>query len=168
MVRMGALGLGISLGHIRAFLGLAVVVRPITVVDVARSIHPHQARSAASRLRHRRSLRRGGSLRRRSRSSRRRRGGRSRNLRSSRSSSSRSRSRRSRGSSRRSRGSSRIPLLHPLVPTASALFAGSRRISSILALSGRSRRCLSHRNMRSQKSSRNRHQTNRCLHKYSQ
>jgi hypothetical protein len=157
MVRMSPFGLRIGLRHIRAFLRLPVVVRPITVVDVARSIHPHQARSAACRLRHRRGLRRGGSLRRRSRSRRRRRGGRSRNLRSS-----------SRGRSRRSRGSSRIPLLHTLVPTASPLFAGSRRVGSILALSGRSGRCLSHRDMRSQKSSRNRHQTNRCLHKYSQ
>jgi hypothetical protein len=162
MVWMSPFGLGIGLRHIRAFLRLAVVVRTITVVDVTRSIHPNHAWSAASRLRHRRSLRSRRSLRRRSRSRRRRRGGRSRNLRSSRHSSS------SRGRSRRSRGSSRIPLLHTLVPTASPLFAGGRRISSILALSGRSCRCLSHRNMRSQKSSRNRHQTNRCLHKYSQ
>jgi hypothetical protein len=161
MVWMSPFGLGIGLGHIRAFLRLAVVVRPITVVDVARSIHPNHPRTATRRLRHRRGLRSRRSLCRRSRSRRRRRGGRSRNLRSSRSSS-------RRGRSRRSSGSSRIPLLHTLVPTASPLFAGGRRISSILALSGRSCRCLSHRNMRSQKSSRNRHQTNRCLHRYSQ
>jgi len=158
MVRMGALGLRIGLRHIRAFLGLAVVVRPVAMIDIARSIHPHQARTAACRLRHRRRLRSGRSLRRRSRSSRR---SRSRNLRSS---------WRWRGS-RSSRWSCRsrcIPLLHTLVPAASPLFAGRRRISSILTLSGRScrcpRRCLSHRNLRCQNPRRNRHQTNRCLH----
>jgi hypothetical protein len=163
MVRMGALGLRIGLRHIRAFLGLAVVVRPIAVVDVARSIHPNHAGSAARRLRHRRSLRSRRRLRRRSRSSRG--GSRSRNLGSNR------RwcwSRRRRWCRRWSCRSSRIPLLHTLVPTASPLFAGGRRVGSILALSGRSCRCLSHRNLRSQKSSRNRHQTNRCLHRYSQ
>jgi hypothetical protein len=157
MVRMGALGLRIGLRHIRAFLGLAVVVRSIAVVDVARSIHPNHARSAARRLRHRRSLRSRRRLRRRSRSSRRG-GSRSRNLGSN---------RRWRWSRRWSYRSRRIPLLHALVPTAGPLFAGSRRISSVFTLTGSSGRCLSHRNLRAQKPHRNRHQMNRCLHKHS-
>jgi hypothetical protein len=128
------------------------------MVDVARSIHPHQPRSATCRLRRRRSLgrRRGfprrSRLRRSSRSSRR---GRSRCRRRSRS-----------GRSRACRSSRRcIPFLHPLVPAASPLFAGSRRISPILTLSGSPCRSLGNRNLRHQNPRRNRHQTNRCLHK---
>jgi hypothetical protein len=139
------------------------------VVDVARRIDPHQARTASCRLRHRRSLRR------------RRRGLRRRSRHRTRSWSCHLRRWRSwrchrtwcnyRGRRCRSLCRSwsfrRIPLLHALVSPAGPLFAGGRRISSILALSGRSRRCLSHRNLRRQKSRRNRHQTNRYLHKRS-
>jgi len=160
---MGAFGLRIGLRHIRSSLGLAVVVRTITVVDVARRIHPHQAWAATRRLRHRRGLRRRRSLRRWSRSSRSCRRNRGRHLR--RRSSGRCNGSRWRRSGRRS--SRRIPLLHTLMPAAGPLFAGSRRIGSIFALSGRSRRCLSHRNLRRQKTRCYRHQTNRCLHKNS-
>jgi hypothetical protein len=236
MVRMRALGLGVGLRHIRAFLGLAVVARPGAVIDVARSIHPHQTRTAARSLRHCRSLRRRrrwlrGRCRNRTRSWschlrrcsswRRHRTwcshrGRS-SCRSSRSSRSRripllyalvptassalargpcisavvaktrgvrrlwprrgrwrSRSFRSCRSSSRSScssGSSRcrsIPVLHPLMSVAGPLFAGGRRISPILALTCRTRRRLSHRNLPGVKSNRNRQQTNRCLHRSSE
>jgi hypothetical protein len=69
-----------------------------------------------------------------------------------------------RGSLRRCSSFGRIPLLHALMSPASPLFAGGSRISSILALSGRSRRRLSHRDLRRQKPRCNRHPTNRCLH----
>lgn len=157
MVRMGPFGLRIRLGHIRPFFRLTVVIRPIAVVDIARSIHPNQPRPPARRLRHRRSLRRGRSLRSRSRSSRRSRS-RSRNLRSS-------RRRRSRSRRRWSGRSRRIPLLHPLMSTASPLFARSRRVSPIFTLTGSSGRRLRQRHLRRQKPRRHRHQTNRCLHK---
>jgi hypothetical protein len=182
MIRMSALSLRIGLGHIRAFLGLAVVVRPIAVVNVARRIDPHQTRTASSRLGHRRSFRRRRSLcgRRRWSCRGRRCSWRSRSggsLGSSRCSR-RSRSCRSLGCSRcswrgRSLGSSRcgrslcIPLLHALMSPASPLFAGGSRISSILALSCRSGRRLSHRRLNRQKPRRNRHQTNHCPHKSS-
>jgi hypothetical protein len=139
------------------------------VVDVARSIHPNHARSAARRLRHRRSLRRRRRLRGRSRH----------RTRSWNCNLWRCRSWRChrtwcshrgggcRRSLRRCCRSLRIPFLHTLVPTASPLFAGSRRISSVFTLTGSSGRCLSHRNLRAQKPHRNCHQTNRRLHKYS-
>ncbi len=166
MVRMGALGLCVGLGHICSRFGLAVVVRPIAVVDVARRIQPHETGSTTRRLRHRRGLCRGRGLRRwsssRSRSGRWSRG---RGLRSSRRRSSR-RGGRSSGGRSRSRS---VPLLHTLVSVARPLFAGGRRVSPVFTLTCRSgRRRLGHRNLRHQKSCRNRHQTNRCLHKLSQ
>jgi hypothetical protein len=159
MIRMRALGLRVRLRHIRPSLGLAVIIRPWTVVDIARRIHPHQTRSAPRSLGHRRSLRsrrrlRCGSSRHRSRCWRR-----SSNFRSSWC----SRSRRS----SRSCGSRRIPLLYPLVSSASPLLAGSRRVGPILALAGRTCRRLSHRNLRRQNPRRKSHQTNRCLHNHS-
>jgi len=167
---MGPFGLRIGLGHIRPFLRLAVISRPIAVVDVARRIHPHQTRSASRRLRHRRSLRSWRRLSRRSRSSRCSRSWSGRRLRSrSRRCSWSCSGRRLRSSlCRRSR---RIPLLHTLVPTASPLFAGSRRVSPVFTLTGRSGRCsgrcLSHRYLCRQKPRRNRHKTNRYLHMHS-
>jgi hypothetical protein len=161
MVRMTAFGLRIGLGHIRSCLGRTVVFAPVAVIDVARRIQPYQTRTTARRDSLSRLRRRGG-LRRRCRRSRRssshRSRGRSRSLRSR-----RCRRWRCRSRGRRSRRS--IPLLHTLVSTASPLFAGSRRIGSILTLTSGSRRgscrCLSHCNIRRQKPRRNRHQTNR-------
>jgi hypothetical protein len=166
MIRMGALALRIGLRHIRPSLGLAIKVRAIAVVDVARRIYPNQPWTTASRLRHRSSFGRRRRLR-----SRRRLGHRSsRGGSSSRSSRNRCRSslhsNRSSGSSR-SRG--RIPLLHALVSASRALLARRRRIGSILTDPcgpGRRRR-LSDCNLHHQKSCRNRHRTNQCLHKHS-
>jgi hypothetical protein len=161
VIRMRAFGLRISLGHVRPFLGLTVISRPIAVVDVARRIHPYQARTASRRLRHRRGLRRWGGLRRWRRSRSRCRGwGRSR--------SSLRRRRRSRGWSLcRRRSTRRIPLLHTLMSPASPLFAGGSRIRPIFTLSSRSGGCLSHRHLRRQKPCRNRHQPSHRLHKRS-
>jgi hypothetical protein len=164
---MGPFSLSVCLGHIRPRLGLAVVVRPIAVVDVARRIHPHQARSAARRLRHRRSLRRRRRLRGRSRH----------RTRSWNCNLWRCRSWRChrtwcshrdggcRRSLRRCCRSLRIPLLHALMATARPLFAGSRRVSPVFTLTGGSCGRLSHRNLPRQNPHRNRHQTNRYLHK---
>ncbi len=165
MVRMAAFGLRIGLGHVRSGLGRAVVFAPVTVIDAARRIQPHQTRTTArrdslSRLRRRGGLRRWSSSR--SRSGRWSRG---RGLRSSRRRSSR-RGGRSSGGRSRSRS---VPLLHTLVSVARPLFAGGRRVSPVFTLTCRSgRRRLGHRNLRHQKPCRNRHQTNRCLHKLSQ
>ena len=164
MIWMSALGLGIGLGHIRPFLGFAVVVRPVAVVDVARRIDPNQARTASRRLRHCSSLRRRGRLRRWSwsRSSRRSRGWSLCYWRWSR--------RRGRGccrSLRLCRRSRRVPLLHALMPPTCPLFAGGCRIRSILALTGRACRCLRRHHLRGKKPRRHRHQTNRYLHKRS-
>jgi hypothetical protein len=169
MIRMSAFSLRICLGHIRPSLGLAVIVRPVTVIDIARGIDPYQPWTATRCLSHRRGLRRRRRLRGRSRHrtrswtchlrrcrSRRRHGtGCSR------------RRRGCRGSLRRRRSFCRIPLLHALVSPASPLFARGSRISSILALSGRARRRLSHRYLRRQEPGCNCHPTNRCPHKRS-
>jgi hypothetical protein len=163
---MGAFGLRIGLRHIRAFFGLAVIRRPVAVVDIARRIDPHHARPPSRCLRHCSCLRRRGGFCRGCRSRSRSRSWRwGRSLRRWRRC---SRRRRSCGwSLRRCRRSLRIPLLHPLVSPTSPLFAGGGRISSILALSGRPCWCLSHGYLRCQKAHRNRHQTNRYLHKRS-
>jgi len=169
MIRMRPFGLRICLGHIRPGLGLAVISRSIAVVDLAIGVHPYHAWTATRCLRHRRSfLRRrlfGGRGRRRSRTW-------SRHLRrcsSWRCHRTRRRYRDCRRSLRRCRSLRRVPLLHALVSVASPLFAGGSRISSILALSGRSRRRLSHRYLRHQKPHCNRHPANCCryLHKLS-
>ena len=51
MIGVRAFGLCIGLRHIRSLLGLAVVRRPVAVIDIAVRIHPHQARTAARSLR---------------------------------------------------------------------------------------------------------------------
>ena len=43
MVRAGALGLGLCLGHVGALLGLSVPLRPGAVVDVTVGIDPNLA-----------------------------------------------------------------------------------------------------------------------------
>ena len=43
MVRAGALGLGLCLGHVGALLGLPVPLRPGAVVDVTVGIDPNLA-----------------------------------------------------------------------------------------------------------------------------
>jgi hypothetical protein len=169
MIRMRPLGLCIGLTHIRPSLGLAVVSRSIAVVDVAIGINPYHARPAARRLRRCRGLSRRRRLRGRSRHRTR---SWSRHLRRCRSGRCHGtwcnhRGRSCRGSLRCCRSFGRIPLLHALMSPASPLFAGGSRISSILALSGRSHRRLGHRDLRRQKPRCNRHPTNRCLHKRS-
>jgi hypothetical protein len=168
MVGMRPLGLRIRLRHIRTRLRLPVKICPIAVVDIARRIHPNQARPSPSSLGLRSRLRRRRSLRSRSR-----RCGCNRSRSRRRSScgcrsSSRSCLSRGRRSSRRSR-SRRIPFLHTLMTTACTLLAGRSRVGSILAKPGRSRRRrrLSYRNLRCQKPSYNCQQTNRSLHKVS-
>ena len=169
MIRMRPLGLCIGLTHIRPSLGLAVVSRSIAVVDVAIGINPYHAWTATRCLGHRGSLRRRRRLRGRSRHGSwswschlwRCRSGRCNGTWCN------HRGRSCRGSLRRCRSFGRIPLLHALMSPASPLFTGGSRISSILALSGRSRRRLSHRYLRRQKPGCNRHPTNRCPHKRS-
>jgi hypothetical protein len=140
------------------------------VIDVALGVDPYHAWTATRCLRRRRGLRRRRLFRGRSRY--RTRSG-SRHLprcrRSWRCHGTRCSHRRRgcRRSLRRRRSFGRIPLLHPLVSPASPLLAGGGRIRSILALSGRSRRRLSHRHLRRQKPRRYRHPTNPCLHKRS-
>jgi hypothetical protein len=163
MVSVPALGLCIGLGHISSSLGRAVVLAAIAVVHVAGGVQPYQARTTTRRRSLARCLgrRRGGLCRRGRRSSRGRRWCRSRSSGSS---------LRCRCSSSRSSGSGRsgrVPLLHTLVSTARPLFAGGRRVSPVFTLTCRSGRRLGQRNMRHQKPCRNRHQTNRCLHKLS-
>jgi hypothetical protein len=155
MVRTRPFRLRIRLGHIRSRLSLAVEVRPIAVVHIARRIHPHHARTTPCRLRSRRSTRRRGSLRRLRGWSR-----------------CRSRCRtslRNRRNHRSSRNRSCIPLLHPLVSAARALLIRSSRIRSILALSCRScrRSRLCQRKLRAHQPQCNRHPTNCCLHTFS-
>jgi hypothetical protein len=167
MVRVRAFGLRIGLRHVRPSLGLAVIVRPIAMVDVARRVHPHQTRSASSRLGPRRSLgrRRGLSRRCSSRSRRHRRWCSSRSRlrcrRWSRCRSSWSRRLRSRGSIRR------IPLLHTLVSAARARLLRCRGIRPVLTLPGRASRGLSYRCLCHQQTSRKRNETNRFIHKFS-
>lgn len=157
VIRVRALGLRIRLGHIRSSLGLAVEVRTIAVVHVARRVDPHQPGTAASSLRPRSSLRRRRRLRpwcRRRRHSRCRRG-------------SSLRRRRSHIKTRRRRV--RIPRPYPLMPAAGALFVRRRPIRSILALPCRlaRRSPLSYGKLRAQKPQCNRHKTNCHLHKSS-
>jgi hypothetical protein len=171
MVRVCALGLRIGLGHVRPRLGLAIIVGPIAVVDVARGIDPYQTWTASSRLWHcrclgrRRSLSSGGSFRRWSWSRGRswRRGG------SYLSCCRRCRLRCSSGCWFTRRGRRRIPLLHALVATARPRLACSRRIRPILTLSGRAgrRRRLSYRCLCNQQTCRHRKKTNRCFHGFS-
>jgi hypothetical protein len=162
MVSVPALGLRIGLGHISPSLGRAIVLAPVAVVHVAGGVQPYQARTTTRRRSLTRSLgrRRGGLCRRSRRSS----GGWGWSRSSGSSLRCRCGSSRSSGRSR----SRRIPFLHALVSTARPLFAGSRRVSPVFTLTCRSgRRRLGHRNLRHQKPCRNRHQTNRCLHKLS-
>ncbi len=170
MVRVGAFGLRVGLRHVRARLGLAVIVGSIAVVHITRRIDPYQTRATARRLGHcrsfgrRRSLRGGGSLRSWSRSRSCRSGG------SCLSCCSRCRLRCSSGCRLTRRGRcSRIPLLHALVATARPRFACSRRIRPVLTLSGRAgrRRRLSYRCLCNQQTCRHRNKTNRCFHGFS-
>ena len=163
---MGALGLRIRLRHVCPSFGLAIEVGPIAVVDIARRVHPHQARTAPSRLWHRCRL---GCRRGLRRLSRRRCGCRGRCRGSSCSLRSRSSSR-SRCSSRCLGSWSRgIPLLHTLMSTASASFACGRRVRPILTKPGRSRRrCrLRCRKLRKQQTCCKRNKTNSYFHEFS-
>ncbi len=159
MVRTPALGLSVGFRHIGPSLGRAVVLTAIAVIDIARGIQPDQTRTTASR--HgpgslRGGARRGRCGRRRSRSSRRR----------------RSRLGRRRSGGRRRcrscRSSRRVPLLHSLMPSASTLFAGCRRVSPIFTLSCRPGRGLGRCHLHCKKPRCNCHPTNRCLHKLPQ
>jgi len=165
---MGALGLRIRLRHVRPSLGLAIEVGPIAVVDIARRVHPHQARTAASRLWHRCCLGRRRGFRRLSRRRSRRRSGRRCGSRSSRC------GLRSWSSSRSSSWclgswSRGIPLLHSLVSTTSPGFARRRRVRPILTKTGRSCRrcCLRYRKLRNQQTRRKHNKTNPCSHEFS-
>jgi hypothetical protein len=68
------------------------------------------------------------------------------------------------GGARRGSGRSREPFLDTLMATARALFAGSGRVGSVLALSGRSSGRLRHGNLGCKKCGGNRHTTNRYPH----
>jgi hypothetical protein len=169
MIRMRPFGLRIGLTHIQSSLGLAVISGSIAVIDLAIGVNPNHAWTATRCLRHCGSLR---GRRRLGRLGRRRSWSWSGHLRGCRTGRCHGtwcnhRGRRCRRSLRRRRSFGRIPLLHTLMPPASPLFAGGRRISSILALSGRSRRRLSHCYLRRQKPRCYRHPTNRCPHKRS-
>jgi hypothetical protein len=169
MIRMRPFGLCIGLTHIRPSLGLSVISRSIAVVDVAIGINPYHAWTATRCLRRCRGLSRRRRLRGRSRHGTRSWSCHLRGCRTGRCHGTwcNHRGRRCRRSLRRRRSFGRVPLLHTLMPPASPLFAGGRRISSILALSGRSRRRLGHCYLRRQKPRCNRHPTNRCPHKRS-
>jgi hypothetical protein len=167
MIRVRAFGLRIGLRHVRPRLGLAIKVRPIAVVDVARRIHPHQTRTASSRLWPRSSCGRRGSL---SRSGSLRSGSGSRSSRSRGGYlSCRSRCRLSGRSRCRAGGVCGVPLLHALVSAARACFLRSRRVSPVLTLPGRAsrRRRLSYGNLCNQQTCRHRNKTNRCFHGFS-
>lgn len=138
MVRMSAHCLSIGLAHVLPFLGLAVVLRPRAVVHLGRSIDPDHPWPAACSLRHcSRSL--GSSASRRTRSSLgcHRCSSRCRHCRCA---LRRSRSRNSRSCRCGSWSGSRIPLLHPLMSTAGASLARSRRIRPVLARPSSARR----------------------------
>jgi hypothetical protein len=150
--------LGVGFAHVLPFLRLAIKLSPRAVIHLRRSVHPHHSRPPA---------RSGGSRR-----LRRRRCGSVRLGSGSRSRCCRRLSRRSRSSgscSLRTRSrSSRPPVLHALVSTARSLLARSRRIRTILALPGRTRRsasrCLCHQRVRSHQPRSHHHQSNRRLH----
>mgnify|MGYP001553348683 CR=1 FL=1 len=164
VVRVRALGLRISLGHISACLGLPVKIRPRAVIHVACCIDPHHTWPATWSLWHRRgsrSRRHLAACRLGSRRCSHRCRHRSRSLRCS----SRCCHRCSRGRLGRSRSLCRKPCLHPLMPPARAFLARSVRISPILALTRRSgRSSLGHGHLCHEKPRRHRHTSNSYLH----